>query len=504
MSTLLTQKTVNVIVTVLVLLLAVILTPVSAKQTRNKDSGPAEKRQAERRPDKTTAINSQKTLPSKIPNAPAARAAAVTRARTTGAEPRNPGRNSIRSRISTGLQTATSPLLSVTEQAPKLSRRLRPQSAFDAKKPGKDRSLGTGRNVSPEKTTSIAERIFNRPTRQRSIESGPAVPGRTDRGTEFRRSNTTSKIIYEDRNDRNFHRNYYEHIYRDSHDRLCHRVIWPRYFFSVFYNFGSCAAVNYVYPYYHHRYVFVSLGGYWPFEYTYLRYYWYPSHLYYWYGYYPVARELKGDTYNYYTYNYYTGSDSYSQEGNGTGSVDQNTFADVREKLARQQAPPDAETAADTYFDEAVKAFEAADYAAAAQKFAAAMELAPEDTILPFALAQALFADEKYADAAGVIRAAMENVTPEKEGVFYPRGLYVDENVLSSQIQLLSETAKLHFADRQMQLLLGYQLLGTGEIERSIEALTLAAGDPQNAKAATVLLGLAEKIKAENALQNSN
>jgi|GEM_PF-1889536 len=44
-------------------------------------------------------------------------------------------------------------------------------------------------------------------------------------------------------------------------------------------------------------------------DYGYIRYYWYGCHPYYWCGYYHVAQEVQGDTYNYYTYNYYYDND---------------------------------------------------------------------------------------------------------------------------------------------------------------------------------------------------
>jgi tetratricopeptide (TPR) repeat protein len=91
--------------------------------------------------------------------------------------------------------------------------------------------------------------------------------------------------------------------------------------------------------------------------------------------------------------------------------VDENTFADVRAKLADQAEAPDAQTLADTYFEEAVKAFEAGNYSTAADKFTEAINLAPDDQILPFAYVQALFADKKYLQAATVLREALEKVS---------------------------------------------------------------------------------------------
>ncbi|MHC4186610.1 MAG: tetratricopeptide repeat protein [Planctomycetota bacterium] len=298
--------------------------------------------------------------------------------------------------------------------------------------------------------------------------------------------------------------NHHKHIhhYRDRHYRLCHRIVWPRYYYPLYYSYGPYYRVRYVYPYYHRRYLFVSLGGYWPAHYRYVRYYWYGYHPYEWYGYYPIPYEVKSDNYNYYTYNYYgTGaSDTVTYDAvGGLAEVDGSTFADVREKLAAEQAvEPDAETLADTYFEKAVEAFEQGQYTRAADLFANAMELAPEDVILPFAYAQALFAGEHYQDAAEVIRMAISSVDAEEEGVFYPRGLYPNDETLLAQIDILETTVELNSSDFNLQLLLGYQLLGIGELETANEHLQLASQDLSNAPSANILLNLLETIRAAN------
>jgi tetratricopeptide (TPR) repeat protein len=253
------------------------------------------------------------------------------------------------------------------------------------------------------------------------------------------------------------------------------------------------------YPYYHRRYIFVSLGGYWPVHYRYVRYYWYGCHPYAWYGYYPVAYEVGGDTYNYYTYNYCDGDVAVSgscESISGLQPVDHTTFADVRERLAQEAAgEPEQETLADRFFEDAVEAFGAGDYDLAADRFSKAMELAPDDMVLPFAYAQALFAGQKYTEAAEVLRMALANVSPEKEGVFYPRGLYPDDEVLFKQIEQLAEHTELYGFDADLQLLLGYHLFGIGELDQAVEPLRLAAQDLENASSATVLLVLLEKSR---------
>jgi len=311
-----------------------------------------------------------------------------------------------------------------------------------------------------------------------------------------------SRVIYHDRPNLVRHVNHYQHTYRDWRNRLCSRLIWPSSRFSLYYSWGPWYTFRYFYPYYHRKYIFVSLGGYWPIGYRYVRYYWYGCHPYYWYGYYPIAREVLSDRYNYYTYNYYGVDDAVVSEPSEATDylepVDHETFADVREKLAQQAAEPDEATLADSFFEDAVKAFEAADYDKAVEKFANASKLAPDDMILPFAYSQALFAKEQYSEAAEVLRAALAKLPPEKEEVFYPRGLYPDDEALFEQIDCLAEKAKLYSFDANLQLLLGYQLLGIGEVDEALEPLLQASKDLENEKAAVILLKLLEKIKAEN------
>jgi len=198
-----------------------------------------------------------------------------------------------------------------------------------------------------------------------------------------------------------------------------------------------------------------------------------------------MAREVQGSTYNYYTYNYYDTSN-------------QTTDPAIFEQIDAQEQGPDQTTLADVYFEDAVKAFEAGKYHTASTKFARAMELAPDDQILPFAYSQALIAVENYPVAAQVLREALAKVHPEEEGVFYPRGLYSDEDTLLDQIDRLSEKAEMYANDADLQLLLGYQLLGIGEVDRAVEPLIFAKEDLVNAEAAGVLLNLAEKIKISN------
>jgi tetratricopeptide (TPR) repeat protein len=307
-------------------------------------------------------------------------------------------------------------------------------------------------------------------------------------------------IVYRDRPDLISHRPHHVYSYRDRYDRLCDRIIWPRYHYPVYYRWGSHVRYRWVYPYYHRKYVFVSLGGWWPGNYSYARYHWYGWHPYSWYGYYPVPREVGVGANNYYTYNYYTGDENAASDDVLPYGIDAETLAGVQQRLAQQQtSEPAAQTQADTYFETGVTSFEAGRYHEAAEVFAAAMELSPEDRILPFAYAQALFAGKKYSDAAKVLRMAMQHVSPEEEGVFYPRGLYGDDDTLFGQIEVLLDKAEDYGFDADLQLLLGYHLLGVGETEYARAPLEQAGRDIRNAQAANALLDLLNKMETTGA-----
>ncbi len=296
-------------------------------------------------------------------------------------------------------------------------------------------------------------------------------------------------------------RHHYRRGFRRYQPPVFNRIVWPTYRRIVYYNRGPHFTFRYVYPYHHRKYVFVSLGGYWPLGYRYVRYYRYGYHPYYWYGSYPAIYEVEGDTYNYYTYNY--GSDTTGEVTDYTRPVDENTFADVRERLAAQAAmKPAPETPADRCFEDGVKAFEAGDYNTAADKFADALDLATDDMVLPFAYVQALFADQQYSKAVEVLREALSKLPPDKEGVFYPRGLYPDDDILFEQIGQLAAKVELDPSDEDLRLLSGYQLLGAGKLDQAVELLQQVSPNSENTAPAAKLLELLKKIRAENAEDN--
>ncbi len=166
------------------------------------------------------------------------------------------------------------------------------------------------------------------------------------------------------------------------------------------------------------------------------------------------------------------------------GKLDENSVAE-----------PAQESRADRHFDQAVKAFETGEYNSAAIKFYEALVLAPDDIVLPFAYVQALFADGQYKLAAQTLRGALLKASPDKEGVFYPRGLYSDESILQQQVELLKRTVILNDLDANSELLLGYQLLGIGRFDEAARHLQIASLDSDNSQAATLLMNLLEKLK---------
>jgi thioredoxin-like negative regulator of GroEL len=220
-----------------------------------------------------------------------------------------------------------------------------------------------------------------------------------------------------------------------------------------------------------------------------MRYYWYGWHPNQWYGYDPIPRQEN----SYYTYNYY---DTPASQTSGVLSPALNI---VENELP---APPQHQTPADQRFSEAVIAFEDGKYAIAANLFRQAMMLDREDIIMPFAYAQALFADKEYLLAVLALRNALTHINPNENSIYYPRGLYKQEDDLYRQIdELMIACDKMPY-DRNLKLLLGYHLLGVGETEAAAEYLQEASRTPQNAEGASVLLALIQQVRdAEKQVQ---
>ncbi|MCF7954464.1 MAG: hypothetical protein K9M75_01550, partial [Phycisphaerae bacterium] len=180
----------------------------------------------------------------------------------------------------------------------------------------------------------------------------------------------------------------------------------------VYFNRGFSLGVSYIYPNYHSKYLFVSIGGYWPDEYRYRRYYKYGCHPNTWYGSRPIEYPSVDNSVTnnyYYAANTQPAAQGYYDNSAGTyggvypssyagsydttidtsaGSSDNvyDDFSDVRDRLAAEQArqveeaiedAPAEESLADIYFDNAVEAFAGGDYQSAIDAVNKAIALAP-------------------------------------------------------------------------------------------------------------------------------
>jgi tetratricopeptide (TPR) repeat protein len=260
---------------------------------------------------------------------------------------------------------------------------------------------------------------------------------------------------------------------------------WCDYPISYYPYYG----LSYYYPRYHRRYIYVSIGGYWPSWYRYRRYYWYGCHPYYWYGSNIITEPYQNVTYN--TYNYY--NDDIQTSGYALTGASQSDYP-----AEQPLDEPEFESVADLCFSRAVELFEAGNYADAVLQLREAVLLSPDDIVLPFTYSQALFANGDYAHAASVLREAIAQIPEDELTVYYPRGLYEDEAVLTEQIAQLKAAVGKEPFDSDYQLLLGYQYLGIGELDKSYQPLSEAAGSTANTTTAGKLLDLAAKLETEN------
>lgn len=271
-------------------------------------------------------------------------------------------------------------------------------------------------------------------------------------------------------------------------------VCLPYHYSSVYYG-SPYYGISYYYPRYHRKYIFVSIGGYWPHSYRYRRYYWYGCHPHYWYGARVIYEPSRNVTYN--TYNYYN-TDKTDTYGYGFSSSDQPyyTLGNPKEDPVDE---PQFQTPADLCFDHAVTLFGTGKYDEAVEQFREAILLSPEDIILPFTYSQALFAAGDYARAAGVLREGLDNIPEDELTIYFPRGLYEDEKVLKEQIKQLKITAEKEPFASDYQLLLGYQYLGMGELDKAGIPLAKAAQSTANEQAAGKLIELAAQLEKETA-----
>ena len=283
-------------------------------------------------------------------------------------------------------------------------------------------------------------------------------------------------------------------------NRSCGRVAYLPYRYHHSWcdypvSYAPYYGLSFYYPRYHRRFIYVSIGGYWPSWYRYRRYYWYGCHPYYWYGPTIIREPYQNVTYN--TYNYY---DTDGQASGYSSSTLYNTLGETRSEEVLDE--PAYQTPADLCFENGVELFTNGNYEDAVRQFREAVLLAPDDIVLPFTYSQALFANGQYALAVNVLREAMNKIPEDELTIYYPRGLYDKETRLEEQIAQLENAIAREPFDADYQLLLGYQHLGMGNLDKARSPLNIASGSPANRNAANKLLELtaqleAEKIKSE-------
>lgn len=89
-------------------------------------------------------------------------------------------------------------------------------------------------------------------------------------------------------------------------------------------------------------------------------------------------------------------------------------------------------------------------------------------------------------------------MAPAKPEVFFPRGLYTDDNMLTSQIKNLEKAVMMNPSNTDLQLLYGYQLLGIGQLDQAKIPLEVAKRNARTAGPATSLLNLLEEVKQQS------
>jgi len=142
-------------------------------------------------------------------------------------------------------------------------------------------------------------------------------------------------------------------------------------------------------------------------------------------------------------------------------------------------------------------AFKTADYPKAVVMAKKALDAEPENAVLAFAYVQSLFANTEYEQAADVLRDALEKLDPDTEDVFYLFGLYPDKDTLPKQIAQLTAVADDQPRNADLQLLLGYELLGIGRYESAADAFEKAEYESSNRKAVTALREVLKKMRQQ-------
>jgi hypothetical protein len=252
------------------------------------------------------------------------------------------------------------------------------------------------------------------------------------------------------------------------------------------YNYGYKS-----YPYYNYHGKYSSYSGYYGRKYykhhkrpRHGRHYYYFS-LPYRYYYYPSSV-----VYEYHHYDpdssYYSSTDQY-QPGD--------SYQSGKQYETQQQYQQQPSTDIDQRLDRIAESFASEDFFNAVYYSRRAAEQFPEDIPLKFVYAQSLMADNDYHRAAQALRQALDASDIENEGVFFPFGIYPNDKVLNAHIDKLKQKVSYEPSNSSYQLLLGYQLLGTGQSDDAKVALEKAKTNLENEKYADMLLSILERSK---------
>jgi hypothetical protein len=204
------------------------------------------------------------------------------------------------------------------------------------------------------------------------------------------------------------------------------------------------------------------------------RYYYYPSSV----------------VYEYHHYNpdssYYSSTDQYQPDDSYQSESQYET-----QQQYEEQPPADI----DQRLDRIAESFASGDFFNAVYYSRRAAEQYPEDVPLKFVYAQSLMADNDYHRAAQALRQALDASDIENEGVFFPFGIYPNDQALNAHIDKLKQKVGYEPSNSSYQLLLGYELLGTEQSEDAKEALEKAKTNLENEKYADMLLNILERSK---------
>ena len=147
------------------------------------------------------------------------------------------------------------------------------------------------------------------------------------------------------------------------------------------------------------------------------------------------------------------------------------------------------------HLENVAEAFAAGDYAKAVLRASKAVDAEPDNAVLFFVYSQSLFAAAEYDEAASILREALRKVDVQEQGVFYSMGFYPDEDVLAEQIDRLGKAVEAEPYRANLQLLLGYELLGVGRYDEALEALQKAEQNYVNKEAAVLLIAVLEEAR---------